>query len=106
MNSMKYLKQTLSILSIIISFWLLLHIVNYDVGAGIAETKNRYLIRSEIFKMIEHGDNLSIGERFYEYMQNIRRQRAEIEVYRIKWIAVLIVIQLCLTILIYKKPLK
>lgn len=101
---MKYLTQILSIVSIVICLWLLLHISTDFVG--IAATKNRYLIRSEIFKMIEHSDNLSIGERFYEYIQNSRRQRAEIAVYRIKWIAVLIVIQLCLTILIYKKPLK
>ncbi|MFY7888613.1 MAG: hypothetical protein ACOVOW_06880 [Spirosomataceae bacterium] len=101
---MKYLTQILSIVSIFICLWLLFHISTDFVD--IAATKNRYLIRSKIFKMIEHGDNLSIGERFYEYIQNGRRQRAEIAVYRIKWIAVLIVIQFCLTILIYKKPLK
>ena len=97
---MKYLKPLLIILCIIISLWLLFDIFN-DID--IARTKNNYLMRQQIGKIVEFNNIDSVEVRLLKHFKNTRQVRSDMALSRIKLISIFVFFQFLLLILILRK---
>jgi hypothetical protein len=100
---MKYLKTLLIVLSIILSLWLLFDSID-DIG--IAETKNNHLVRGRVFEIIEYNntDSLKVRTNIYlDELKKIRQLESNEAVTKMRFIAVLVVIQFLLLILILRR---
>ena len=96
----KYLKPLLVILSIVISLWLLFDIFN-DID--IAQTKNNYLTRLQVRKIIESNNIDSVEVRLFEHFSKTRQIRSDVALSRVKLISIFVVFQFLLLILILRK---
>lgn len=83
---MIYLKPLLIVSSIILSLWLLFDVYS-DVD--IAQTKNNYLMRQQIMRIVESNNIDSVEVCLFKHFKNIRQVKSDVVLSGVKTISVL-----------------